>query len=125
MLKSCCYCGKIHDTKYICEKKPIKEKRYSTQNTFRNKAVWKRKTVEIKERDMYLCRFCLEEGILNSTGLEVHHIYPLEEDESKALDNDYLITVCRRHHELCECGKVSREKQLLLASTEPDITPPE
>lgn len=123
MLKSCCYCGKVHDTKVDCGKKPIKRKRYSNQNTFRNKGIWKKKAVEIKERDMYLCRICLAQGTLNRVGLEVHHICPLEEDETRGLENDNLLTVCRRHHECCETGKIGRDYQWKLAATEPNIPP--
>lgn len=119
MLKSCCYCGKVHERNYNCGKKPVKKKKYSNQNSFRNRAIWKRKAIEIKERDMYLCRICLENGVINGKGLEVHHIYPLEEDESKGLESEYLLTVCRTHHEQCESSEISRDYQLTLAAKKP------
>lgn len=124
MLKSCSYCGKVHDSRYDCGKKPKKRKKYSDQNVFRNRMVWRRKAVEIKERDMYLCRICLAEGIINNKGIEVHHICPLEEDETRGLDDHNLLSVCRKHHEECECGKISRRMQWDLALTKPDIPPP-
>ena len=42
--------------------------------------------------------------------LEVHHIIPIEEDYSKRLDSDNLITLCRYHHEMAEKGLISREE---------------
>lgn len=123
MLRSCVYCGKIHDSKIKCEKKPEKQKEHSNQNNCRNKGIWKSKTKEIKERDMYLCRICLEQGVLTKDSLEVHHIISIAEDEDKWLDNDNLLTVCRKHHEQCECGKIKRAYQRLLAGALVDIPP--
>ena len=49
--------------------------------------------------------------VYNTDTLEVHHIIPIEEDDDRKLDDDNLITVCRVHHEQCENGRISREKQ--------------
>ncbi|MGN0512752.1 MAG: HNH endonuclease [Lachnospiraceae bacterium] len=124
MLKSCKYCGKIHDSKYDCGKKPKKKKRYSNQISFRNTAEWKRKAKEIKERDVYQCRICMANGVINAKELEVHHIEPLEECYDKRLDDDNLITLCRYHHEKCESGAIEREYQHMLAKKEKIILPP-
>jgi predicted restriction endonuclease len=38
--------------------------------------------------------------------LEVHHAVPLETDYDKRLDDDNLITLCERHHEMAERGDI-------------------
>ena len=124
MLKSCKYCGKIHDSKHDCGKKPQKKKRCTKQNTFRNTNGWKRKAKEIKERDSYLCVICIMRGAITTTGLEVHHIEPLEENYDMRLDNDNLITVCRYHHEQCESGMIARDYQHELAKKFEKTSPP-
>lgn len=119
MKKSCKYCGGIHDIGYICPMKPKKKiYDYTDRETWRirHSATWNKKAIEIKERDKYLCVMCLKEKRLNYIGLEVHHIVPIEEDKTKAYDNDNLITLCREHHELAEVGKITR-KELVEAVT--------
>lgn len=115
MLKSCSYCGKIHDSKYICSKKPNKKKQISEADKFRWTSIWKKKTKEIKERDLYLCQICIRELYntlikYNTENLSVHHNIPLNEDYNKRLDNDNLLTVCDYHHEMCENGQIPREE---------------
>lgn len=123
MLKSCQYCGKIHDSKYDCGKKPKPKKRYTDKDSIRSTSRWKRKAHDIKERDLYVCRICLANGKITRDKLEAHHICPLEEDSSRAFDDDNILTVCRVDHERCENGEISREYQWELASTEPNIPP--
>lgn len=52
-------------------------------------------------------------------GLSVHHIIPLEilldDDYEKAFDLNNLITLCERHHEAAEAGKISREELIKIA----------
>lgn len=115
MLKSCSYCGKIHDSKYICSKKPNKKKQISEADKFRWTSIWKKKTKEIKERDLYLCQICIRELYntlvkYNTENLSVHHNVPLNEDYNKRLNNKNLLTVCDYHHEMCESGKIPREE---------------
>ena len=50
------------------------------------------------------------------------HIIPLEEDEDKKLDNQNLITLCERHHEMAEQGKIPREELLAITA---EIYPPQ
>lgn len=109
MKKSCVYCGRIHDSKYDCGMKPKKFKKRNIKDTFRSTAMWQRKTVEIKERDGYLCQICLRDlhgtkRRINHEKLSVHHAIPLQEDYEKRLDNDNLLTVCDMHHEMAERG---------------------
>ena len=52
MLRSCKYCGKIHDSKHICPNKPIRKRYKKTEeDKFRNTQAWKKKRNNIKERD--------------------------------------------------------------------------
>jgi len=70
---------------------------------------WTRKSIEIRERDKYLCQVCLREGVYNYECLEVHHAIPLEEDFDRRLDNDALVTLCEQHHEMAERREIGRE----------------
>lgn len=115
MLKSCKYCGRIHDTKYDCGMKPKRKcKKYNDTDIFRGSIEWKLKRKEIRERDKQLCQVCIRKlyGTINQytyNNLSVHHAIPLSEDENKKLDNDNLLTVCDYHHELAESGEIPRE----------------
>lgn len=112
MLKSCPYCGIVP----IDHKCPYKQRKYyhsKDRRDFRNTTEWIYKSREIRKRDRYLCKACEAElkGTVNKytyNGLEVHHIIPLAEDMTKALDNDNLITLCSFHHKLAENGDISR-----------------
>lgn len=120
MLKSCAYCGKIHDSKFICEKRKMRGKKRTDNSNFRSTYAWTRKSIEIRERDKYICQCCLAgaagtQGRITYDEIEVHHIEPIEEAWDKRLDNDNLISLCREHHEKAEEGKIDREylKQLV------------
>lgn len=111
MLKSCSYCGRIHDSKYNCEKKPQKFKKKYEKDTFRSSSAWQKKAEEIKERDNYLCQICIRNLYgtmtrLNSMGLSVHHAIPLKINYELRLSNDNLITLCAKHHEMAESGEI-------------------
>lgn len=120
MKRSCSACGRIHDTKFICPAR----RRYipsekTEQQSFRSSAAWTHKSLLIRERDLFLCRACLAEGIITRDGLEVHHIIPLAEDYERRLDEDNLITLCKRHHELAEAGRLPRKLLQALAGSPP------
>lgn len=115
MLKSCSYCGRIHDSKYICKEKPIKKKTITEADKFRWTRIWQKKREEIKKRDLYLCQICIRElygtvNKYNTKDLSVHHNTPIKEDYNKRLDNDNLLTVCDHHHEMCERGEIPRDE---------------
>ena len=130
MLKSCSYCGRIHDVKLIC---PPKEKAIARQediknharkdrgdraDKFRHTGAWKKMREHILHRDRRLCLCCLA-GIdggqqFTTDNLSVHHIVPLREDYDKRLDEGNLITLCDYHHERCEDGTVERAVQFEL-----------
>lgn len=60
---------------------------------FRGSARWKRKRMEILNRDHNQCVIC---G--NTEGLEVHHIYSLDTHQALKLENTNLITLCDECH---------------------------
>ena len=118
-LKSCKYCGRIHDTQHICQQKQVsldaqqKKFKATSKDRFRWTKAWQDKRERIKERDHFLCQLCIRniQGTshqYNHEGLSVHHIVSLEEDFGKRLDSDNLITSCDIHHELMEGGEIPR-----------------
>ncbi len=114
MLKSCSYCGHVHDSKHNCGKKPIRQKQGNNKDRFRWTQAWQKKREEIKQRDNYLCQVCIRKlydtyNQYTYDDLEVHHAVPLEEDFDKRLDNDNLITICERHHEMAESEEIPRD----------------
>ena len=125
MLKSCSYCGRIHDSKKECkQKKEAERKRWENRKQtkalmFRRSGEWTDKSIQIRKRDNYMCLCCkaMLEGTkkqFNTSGLSVHHIIPIEEAYECRLDSENLITVCGPHHEMCEAGKISKKVQKAL-----------
>lgn len=111
MLRSCSYCGRIHDSHYDCGKKPQRIKKKYEKDAFRSTSAWQRKAEEIRERDNYLCQICFRNLYetrvqLNSRELSVHHAIPLKEDYGLRLSNENLLTLCSRHHEMAENGLI-------------------
>lgn len=125
MLRSCKYCGRIHDSKYQCSSRPVRRKIRTKQNSFRSTETWKRKSLEIRERDKYLCQICMRKLYgttqqYNNREIEVHHIVPIAEDWDGRLDNDNLISLCGRHHEMAEAGKISQAELKEIARQQED-----
>jgi 5-methylcytosine-specific restriction enzyme A len=116
LLKSCKYCGSIHDRTYQCPSKPKRTKPQPTHiDKFRWSRQWANKRKQINERDRYLCQLCLRklhhtETQYNFTNIEVHHIIPLVEDFNKRLDDDNLVCLCAYHHKGAESGEISRDE---------------
>lgn len=115
MLKSCKYCGKVHDSKYNCGKKPVRKKiKYTKADRFRSTRDWTEKSIEIKRRDNYLCQICIRNLYntlrqYNYDKLSVHHAIPINTDYDRRLDDDNLLTVCQMHHKMCEDGDIPYE----------------
>lgn len=127
-LRSCRYCGRIHEEDYVCSRKPkdVKKKR-SEEDRLRGLQVWKRKRNEIKERDLYLCQIC-NRGLYRTinkldfnTNVQVHHIYTIKERKDLWLDNNNLICLCQFHHELAEKGSIDKIDLLLIAKEQEEI----
>ena len=131
MLKSCKFCGRIHDSNYTCELRPKRKynKRDSRIDIFRSSALWQKKRETIKKRDLNLCQICIRN--LSNTNflykykdLQVHHIIPIQEDWDKRLDDDNLITLCPYHQKLAEKGKITRKKLLEIVEEQENSLPP-
>ena len=114
MYKACSRCGKIHQYNYRCNI-GVTKKKNTDANKFRKTIEWKNKSIEIREDSKYLCSVCLDNNIYNYNRLEVHHIVPLKEDITRALENNNLICLCNEHHRLAEEGKIDREYLFRLA----------
>ena len=54
----------------------------------------------------------------NYKNLQVHHIFSIEEDYDKRLDNENLITLCPLHHKMAEQREISLETLLKLVPKE-------
>lgn len=114
MLKSCKYCGRIHDSKFDCGKRPAPKKKITYIDSFRSSRPWKEKREQIRCRDQYLCQICIRNlyGTVqqyNYDNLSVHHAISIEADFDKRLDDDNLLTVCGMHHEMAEDGQIPYE----------------
>lgn len=118
MLKSCQYCGRIHDSKYMCQQK---RQRISARQTkgktradkFRWTRDWKDKRAEIRERD-HVCLVCQHELYgaarkYETDGLSVHHIDSIDDAWEERLDNYNLITLCDIHHEMAEKEEIPKD----------------
>ncbi len=128
MLKACKYCGRIHESNVICPKKPRRNYRRGRQNrrdsaasSYRSTWKWKQKSLQIRERDHYLCQACIRGlgtrlRLKVNAALEVHHITPIEEDYDLRELDENLITLCGLHHEEAEAGVIPREQLRAIAA---------
>lgn len=110
MLKSCQYCGKIHDEKNICKQKENsiyihKNRHYEHTERYKayhNNSYWTKLSKHIRERDLYICQIC------GKPANEVHHITKIEQDIDKAYEETNLITLCHKCHILAERGFIDK-----------------
>jgi 5-methylcytosine-specific restriction enzyme A len=110
LLKSCIYCSNYHQRGEDCPRKPVRIKEATSISKFRSGARWRKKSLEIRTLDLYLCQHCKSVGIYNFMNLEVHHIIPIAKDWNKRLENENLITLCSQCHTLAEDGDISTDK---------------
>lgn len=66
---------------------------YMNKSMFRGSSAWKKKRLEILERDGYKCKNC---G--STENLTIHHIYSLDNYPKMKLENNNLITLCTICH---------------------------
>lgn len=122
-LKSCKYCGRIHDSQIRCaQAQRTYGPRRSEADNFRNTHAWQLKREDIRRRDFNLCRVCLARGVLTYEGLSVHHIWPLETHYARRLDDSNLITLCEADHEAAERGIIQAAELERLAASPPALT---
>ena len=110
---TCSYCG-IVPRGHKCKYKYYKKTKDTEADKFRKTKRWTKKSIEIRQRDKYLCVVCMANLYntiqqFNYKELDVHHIIPINEDYDKRLDNDNLITLCRYHHKMADDGKIPRK----------------
>lgn len=111
MLKSCKYCGRIHDSRFDCGKKPKHNKKITYIDRFRNSRKWREKREQIRQRDKNLCQICVRnmygaDRKYNYDNLSVHHAISIDSDYDRRLESGNLLTVCDKHHEMCESGEI-------------------
>ena len=113
---TCKYCGIVERGNHNCPHKTYRKKERDTQaDKFRKSKRWTDKSIEIRQRDKYLCKVCMANlyntiNQFNYNKLEVHHIEKLNENYDKRLDNDNLITLCAYHHRMADNGEIPREE---------------
>ena len=111
---TCTHCNGTHKRGDVCPSKPTTHKKITTANKLRNSSKWRKKSEEIRKRDLYLCQCCLRnmQGTMRKyehDNLSVHHIIAIHEDSSSSFvyEDNNLITLCRFHHEEAEKGNIS------------------
>lgn len=74
------------------------------QKSIRNTNKWRKKSIEIKERDNYFCQFCyfIKGTKYINDILEVHHIKSITNYPELTYSNNNLITLCKSCHRLIE-----------------------
>ena len=123
MLKSCKYCGRVHDSRQICPQKQgatarkHSKKKGTDVDKFHASNRWKEKSLYIRERDHYMCLACFfnldgKGRRITSGGLSVHHIVPIVESWEQRTNDENLITLCFEHHKQAEEGELDRKKLL-------------
>ena len=106
-LRSCTICGKIHSTDNPCAK-PI-TRGDATAYALRQSNRWHTKSNVIREQSHYLCAVCLDHGIINHEGIDVHHIKKLRDHPELLLDDDNLVCLCKTHHKQADDGLIEPE----------------
>ena len=123
MLTSCRYCGKVHDSRFDCGRKPKQRRSIKTAEAGRYTEAWKQKAVERKEAAHWLCQVCLDAGEYTHGELEAHHIVPLLEG-GNLLDDENIIVLCKRHHREAEKGLITRDFLRDILSKQNKSSPP-
>ena len=114
MKKTCKYCGVV-DEGHICPHRKSRVKQGDRKSDkFRKTKAWTNKSIEIRQRDRYLCRVCIANlyntmNWLNYQSVEVHHITPINENYNQRLDNDNLISLRSYHHHMADNNEIPRE----------------
>jgi hypothetical protein len=111
---TCSRCGVVPRGHQCPHKTYRKKERDSQADKFRKSKRWTDKSIEIRQRDKYLCVVCMANLYntvrqFNYDKLEVHHIEKLTENYDKRLDNDNLVTLCAYHHRMADNGDIPKE----------------
>ena len=124
MMRSCQYCGRMHAIGDDCPHRPPAKRDDTAQRQIRSSYAWTQRSREIRYRDHYLCAVCLAIGTMTWDGVGVHHIIPLAEDPDRAMDGQWLISLCDAHHRMAERGEISREMLHQMAAQAEQGIPP-
>lgn len=98
----------------------VRFKRYINDpetNKFYKTYKWQQKRKEILNRDNYECQVCKSKGRFH-IGECVHHKKELKLYPELAMDNDNLITLCNRCHNLIHEKHLNRKKEKRIISEE-------
>lgn len=110
---TCSHCGVV-PRGHRCPYRKSRTKSGDRQSDrFRSTKLWTAKSIEIRQRDKYLCQICLRNryntlSFLSYKTVEVHHITPIVEDYNRRLDNDNLISLCAFHHRMADNGQIPK-----------------
>ena len=113
-LVTCQYCG-IVPRGHQCKHKKSRQKSGDRQSDrFRKTKAWTDKSIEIRQRDRFLCQVCLANLYdtitwLNYKTVEVHHIDKLEQNYDRRLDERNLISLCSYHHKMADKGDIPKQ----------------
>lgn len=122
MLRTCRYCGRCVPMNHNCKSKPKEVRRdYDRARMTRE---WKQKSLDIKERSLYLCEVCKDKGQYTYNNLETHHIIKVKDRPDLTLDDSNLICVCESHHEQAECGEIEADYLRRLVTIRDKNNPP-
>ena len=107
MLKYCARCGKFHDINY--RHPDYNRHKGNAVDRFHQSSEWTAKSLEIRERDHFMCLVCLADDIISTDDTSVHHINKVADSWEQRLDDDNLITLCDMHHKMADRGEISKE----------------
>lgn len=83
------------------------------EDIFYNSRTWRKKRLEILDRDNNECQMCKVLGEVGK-GETVHHIKHLKDYPSLGLTDSNLITLCFNHHNEMHPEKLKHKKKELL-----------
>ena len=111
---TCKNCGVVRRG-HVCPHRKSRQKSGDRQSDrFRKTKAWTNKSIEVRQRDKFLCQICLRNlyntlSFLNYKTVEVHHIEKLEENYDRRLDETNLISLCSYHHKMADKGDISKQ----------------
>lgn len=104
-MKKYCSCGRLIDVNSKCDRcskdrhREYNKRRDKIKDSFYRSKSWIKLRDYIRVRDKGLCLMCLDSDEINEMRV-VHHIEPYEDSEELRLDENNLICLCQRCHEL-------------------------
>ena len=106
-LKACSRCGGLHKRGFVCAKNRVYNGGF--ERLLRKKAIWRKKSLEIRDRATWLCEVCKDQGWYTFGKLQVHHIESVKNNPEKLIEDFNLICLCSKCHKQADCGKISQD----------------